>query len=143
MCKAGDPTTRCSRGCLNSTNRFPSRGKREAVSQSGRHFISQGPLRLRRSAESGELPGKKRRGWRDGCRHWGSATDRSSLSFSPEPEPGLHRRVCPRSSGYDQRSGRVQNQDVRPQISAAAHAGQRHGPVKQPSPGLNSSLFLQ
>lgn len=141
MCKAGDPNTRCSQGCLNS-NRFLARRKREAVSQSGRHFISQGPLRLRGSAESGELPGKKRRDWREGCRHWGSATDRACLSFSPEPEPGLHRRVCPRSSGHDQRSGRVQNQDVQNRISAAGHAGERHGPVKQPSPGLNSSLFL-
>ncbi|XP_056871338.1 uncharacterized protein LOC130515209 [Takifugu flavidus] len=56
MCKAGDPNTRCSRGCLNSSNRPAPRWKREAVSQSGRHFISQGPLRLRGSAESGELP---------------------------------------------------------------------------------------
>ncbi|XP_029353852.1 uncharacterized protein LOC115040881 isoform X3 [Echeneis naucrates] len=55
MCEAGYPSSRCSQGCINST--WPSghhhhhRRKREAVIQSGNHFISQGPLRLRRSAE--------------------------------------------------------------------------------------------
>ncbi|XP_077375412.1 uncharacterized protein LOC144017570 [Festucalex cinctus] len=56
MCEAGNPHTRCSRGCINST--FPNgnqhRGKREAVIQSANHFVSQGPLRLQRSAETNE-----------------------------------------------------------------------------------------
>ncbi|KAM4744350.1 CUB and zona pellucida-like domain-containing protein 1 [Anableps anableps] len=52
MCEAGNPNTRCSQGCINSTmhNSF-SRRKREALIESGEHFISQGPLRLRREAD--------------------------------------------------------------------------------------------
>ncbi|XP_075873583.1 uncharacterized protein LOC142882803 [Nelusetta ayraudi] len=45
MCEDGNPNTRCARGCQKS-----GRGKREAVSESSLHFISQGPLRLKRSA---------------------------------------------------------------------------------------------
>ncbi|KAF3832265.1 hypothetical protein F7725_025930 [Dissostichus mawsoni] len=46
MCEAGSSGTRCSQGCINS----PLTGhhhhhKREAITQSARHFISQGPLR--------------------------------------------------------------------------------------------------
>ncbi|XP_068438232.1 ZP domain-containing protein-like [Clinocottus analis] len=58
MCEAGSPDTRCSQGCINST--MPSswathhRRKREVVTQSSRHFVSQGPLRLKRSAEINE-----------------------------------------------------------------------------------------
>lgn len=65
---------------------------------------------------------------------WGPPYDRVPLSGSPEPEPGVRRRVCPRGSGHDQRSGRVQNQDVHGPVPASAHAGERHGPVKQPAP---------
>ncbi|XP_071346039.1 uncharacterized protein [Trachinotus anak] len=57
MCEAGAPNTRCSQGCINST--WPSghhqhhhRRRREAAIQTANHFVSQGPLRLRRSAES-------------------------------------------------------------------------------------------
>ncbi|XP_077419563.1 uncharacterized protein LOC144050305 [Vanacampus margaritifer] len=55
MCEAGNPHTRCSRGCINDTwSDGHRRGKREAVIQSANHFVSQGPLRLKRSAESNE-----------------------------------------------------------------------------------------
>ncbi|XP_023257438.1 uncharacterized protein LOC111651662 [Seriola lalandi dorsalis] len=55
MCEAGVPNTRCSQGCINST--WPSghhhhNRKREAVVQTANHYVSQGPLRLRRSAET-------------------------------------------------------------------------------------------
>ncbi|AWP01050.1 CUB/zona pellucida-like domains 1-like protein-like [Scophthalmus maximus] len=50
MCEAGNTNTRCSMGCINSTG--PVRGKREAHIQTANHFVSQGPLRLRRSAQS-------------------------------------------------------------------------------------------
>nr|XP_019961834.1 PREDICTED: ZP domain-containing protein-like isoform X2 [Paralichthys olivaceus] len=52
MCEAGNSGTRCSKGCMNSTFSSPRRWKREAVIQSANHFVSQGPLRLRRSSES-------------------------------------------------------------------------------------------
>ncbi|XP_038149436.1 uncharacterized protein LOC119788849 [Cyprinodon tularosa] len=52
MCEAGNPNTRCSQGCMNSTwSHFSSRRKRETVVQSGKHLVSQGPLRLRRAAD--------------------------------------------------------------------------------------------
>lgn len=60
MCEAGNPNTRCSRGCINSTrsgSHHHHHRKREAVIQSASHFVSQGPLRLRRSAESTENTG--------------------------------------------------------------------------------------
>ncbi|XP_054627870.1 uncharacterized protein LOC129179067 isoform X2 [Dunckerocampus dactyliophorus] len=55
VCEAGVPSTRCSRGCINST--WPGQEehhyrKREAAIQSANHFVSQGPLRLKKSAES-------------------------------------------------------------------------------------------
>ncbi|XP_059211324.1 ZP domain-containing protein-like [Centropristis striata] len=60
MCEVESPSTRCSQGCINSRARRDSRQhhqvKREAPNQSLRHFISQGPLRLKRSAESSERP---------------------------------------------------------------------------------------
>ncbi|CAK6978955.1 Hypothetical predicted protein [Scomber scombrus] len=54
MCEAGNPNTRCSRGCINSTRSGGHQHhhrKREAVIQSANHFVSQGPLRLKRAAE--------------------------------------------------------------------------------------------
>jgi len=59
MCEAGSPNTRFSQGCINSTMTnvwTPNhhRRRREVVAQSSRHFVSQGPLRLKRSAESNE-----------------------------------------------------------------------------------------
>ncbi|KAL1249044.1 hypothetical protein QQF64_022362 [Cirrhinus molitorella] len=52
ICQANNPNTRCAQGCTNSTQVAPSSHvhKREAAIQTGSHFISQGPLRLRRSA---------------------------------------------------------------------------------------------
>ncbi|XP_077443285.1 uncharacterized protein LOC144064523 isoform X2 [Stigmatopora argus] len=50
MCEAGNPNTRCSQGCINTTLSHHNK-KREAVIQSANHFVSQGPLRLQRSAE--------------------------------------------------------------------------------------------
>ncbi|XP_057703273.1 uncharacterized protein LOC130922448 [Corythoichthys intestinalis] len=51
MCEAGNPYTRCSKGCINTTSNHHYY-KREAVIQSANHLVSQGPLRLQRSAES-------------------------------------------------------------------------------------------
>ncbi|KTF82630.1 hypothetical protein cypCar_00034345 [Cyprinus carpio] len=52
ICEANNPNTRCSQGCVNSTVAPPAHHhhKREAPIQSASHFISQGPLRLKRSA---------------------------------------------------------------------------------------------
>ncbi|XP_061889682.1 uncharacterized protein LOC133640120 [Entelurus aequoreus] len=54
VCEAGAPNTRCSKGCINSTGTAEGHHhkKREAVIQSANHFVSQGPLRLKRSADS-------------------------------------------------------------------------------------------
>ncbi|KAM9766063.1 uncharacterized protein ACNS7B_003659 [Menidia menidia] len=54
MCEAGNPNTRCAQGCMNTTLLSGHHlHKREAVIQSGAHLVSQGPLRLRRSADGG------------------------------------------------------------------------------------------
>ncbi|XP_016396148.1 deleted in malignant brain tumors 1 protein-like [Sinocyclocheilus rhinocerous] len=52
ICQANNPNTRCAQGCTNGTRVAPSSHvhKREAAIQTKSHFISQGPLRLRRSA---------------------------------------------------------------------------------------------
>ncbi|KAK9953614.1 hypothetical protein ABG768_017596 [Culter alburnus] len=52
ICQANNPNTRCAQGCTNGTVVAPSSHvhKREAAIQTGSHFISQGPLRLKRSA---------------------------------------------------------------------------------------------
>nr|XP_020443985.1 CUB and zona pellucida-like domain-containing protein 1 [Monopterus albus] len=58
ICEAGNPNTRCSQGCINSTwsgGYHHHQRKREAVIQSANHLVSQGPLRLRRSAASTRL----------------------------------------------------------------------------------------
>ncbi|XP_045897912.1 ZP domain-containing protein-like [Micropterus dolomieu] len=55
MCEVGDPNSRCSQGCINSTSpdsQHHNHQKREAATQSLRHLVSQGPLRFRRSAEN-------------------------------------------------------------------------------------------
>ncbi|XP_056334793.1 ZP domain-containing protein [Danio aesculapii] len=53
MCEANNPNTRCSQGCINSTTAPPSHriDKRDAPIQTSSHFISQGPIRLKRSVE--------------------------------------------------------------------------------------------
>ncbi|KAM4617837.1 uncharacterized protein O3C94_021722 isoform 2-T2 [Discoglossus pictus] len=48
LCKSGDPNTRCARGCVTS----PHRRKRSLGSETQQHFISQGPLRLKREVSS-------------------------------------------------------------------------------------------
>ncbi|XP_019211762.1 uncharacterized protein LOC100710538 [Oreochromis niloticus] len=54
MCEAGNPDSRCSQGCINSTSNdhhHSHRRKRDSAIQTATHFISQGPLRLKRSAD--------------------------------------------------------------------------------------------
>ncbi|KAG7283724.1 hypothetical protein CRUP_034348 [Coryphaenoides rupestris] len=51
LCEAGNPDTRCTRGCVPPTP-MHHRRKRAAVIETGAHFISQGPLRLRGTQES-------------------------------------------------------------------------------------------
>lgn len=48
LCEVGVPGTRCSEGCITS-NSGSSRVKREAVAQTSKHTISQGPLHLKTS----------------------------------------------------------------------------------------------
>ncbi|XP_051579969.1 CUB and zona pellucida-like domain-containing protein 1 isoform X2 [Myxocyprinus asiaticus] len=51
ICEVNNPNTRCSQGCINSTVAPPTHhhSKREAPIQTDSHFISQGPLQLKRS----------------------------------------------------------------------------------------------
>ncbi|CAI5646363.1 unnamed protein product [Oreochromis niloticus] len=54
VCEAGNPNTRYSQGCINSTSNAHHHShhrKRGAIMQTAQHFISQGPLRLKRSAD--------------------------------------------------------------------------------------------
>ncbi|XP_043915624.1 uncharacterized protein LOC122791765 [Protopterus annectens] len=46
LCKWGDDHTRCTEGCINGTQSRHRLGKRSIASETQRHFISQGPLRL-------------------------------------------------------------------------------------------------
>ncbi|KAK5873573.1 hypothetical protein PBY51_018606 [Eleginops maclovinus] len=58
MCEAGSSGTRCSQGCIISpVSGHHQHRKREANAQTARHFVSQGPLRRKRSAESTGSPG--------------------------------------------------------------------------------------
>ncbi|XP_055363453.1 ZP domain-containing protein-like [Betta splendens] len=52
-CKKGNSDTRCSQGCIESARSV--RHKRDVASQNENLFISQGPLRLRRSAENSRI----------------------------------------------------------------------------------------
>ncbi|XP_042070876.1 uncharacterized protein LOC102297186 [Haplochromis burtoni] len=53
MCEAGNPNSRCSQGCINSNHHHHShRRKRDSAIQTAAHFVSQGPLRLKRSADT-------------------------------------------------------------------------------------------
>ncbi|XP_055029609.2 uncharacterized protein [Misgurnus anguillicaudatus] len=54
ICEANNPFTRCSQGCTNTTVSPLTRHlqKREAPIQTASHFISQGPLRLRRASQA-------------------------------------------------------------------------------------------
>ncbi|XP_074522563.1 CUB and zona pellucida-like domain-containing protein 1 [Halichoeres trimaculatus] len=61
VCRAGDPDTRCSQGCITSTtpsNALRGRQKRAVGTQSSLHHISQGPLCAPREKRS-LSPGKK------------------------------------------------------------------------------------
>ncbi|CAN9506615.1 unnamed protein product [Ophioblennius macclurei] len=49
LCESGVPGTRCSQGCIESGSR---RRRREAPGQTSSHFISQGPLHLRKASPS-------------------------------------------------------------------------------------------
>ncbi|XP_030633821.1 CUB and zona pellucida-like domain-containing protein 1 [Chanos chanos] len=62
LCEAGNPNTRCSEGCSNTTAAFsvPHRHRRDAPIQTGNHYISQGPLRLRRSTGRSEVSGTQK-----------------------------------------------------------------------------------
>ncbi|KAM4723143.1 uncharacterized protein WCC33_009370 [Rhinophrynus dorsalis] len=56
LCKLGEPNTRCTRGCINSSllNANQLRSRRSLTSESQQHFISQGPLRMmKRSVSTG------------------------------------------------------------------------------------------
>uniref|UniRef100_W5M9C5 ZP domain-containing protein n=1 Tax=Lepisosteus oculatus TaxID=7918 RepID=W5M9C5_LEPOC len=54
LCQAGNPYTRCAQGCTNGTSIYDGHHlqKRDLVSQTARHYISQGPVRLARSSGS-------------------------------------------------------------------------------------------
>ncbi|KAM7014991.1 uncharacterized protein LKV04_013129 [Tautogolabrus adspersus] len=55
MCQAGEPNTRCSQGCMNNLG-GSDRRKRDTATQTSSHLVSQGPLRMKRSAERAESP---------------------------------------------------------------------------------------
>uniref|UniRef100_A0AAY5KC04 ZP domain-containing protein n=2 Tax=Esox lucius TaxID=8010 RepID=A0AAY5KC04_ESOLU len=55
LCEAGNPNTRCDQGCINENSMTTpphNRLVREAVLETATHYISQGPLRMRRSTDS-------------------------------------------------------------------------------------------
>ncbi|XP_062386958.1 cartilage matrix protein-like [Sardina pilchardus] len=52
LCKVGVPGSRCSQGCTNSSVSGHRISKRETPVQTAKHYISQGPLRLRRDLAS-------------------------------------------------------------------------------------------
>ena len=123
MCKAGENGTRCSRGCTNSTSGSVSRrAKREALSQTSIHFISQGPLRLRRSAQLSGDPGTNTDRFPFAlylpCFRLNSncASLLASDEPRPEPEPCSHRWMSSCSCGHGQCSRHVQGQDLQGQI---------------------------
>uniref|UniRef100_W5M9B2 ZP domain-containing protein n=1 Tax=Lepisosteus oculatus TaxID=7918 RepID=W5M9B2_LEPOC len=54
LCQAGNPYTRCAQGCTNGTSNSHGHHlhRRAVASQTARHYISQGPVRLTRSTGS-------------------------------------------------------------------------------------------
>lgn len=126
MCEAGNPNSRCSQGCSNSTSGHRN-SKRSVVTQTSRHFISQGPLRLRRSAQEGAgSSGMKTESVffiaRLPCLRSSSNCFLSPFSSGePEPEPCVHRWMCSCSCGHDQCSGPVQSQNVEGWLPASVH----------------------
>uniref|UniRef100_UPI003AB00A4B ZP domain-containing protein-like n=1 Tax=Centroberyx gerrardi TaxID=166262 RepID=UPI003AB00A4B len=51
LCETGVPGTRCTQGCIRS-NSGNQRRKREAIAETARHSISQGPMRLFKTSDS-------------------------------------------------------------------------------------------
>ena len=128
MCEEGNPNSRCSQGCINSTWSGRSQHriqKREAVTQSSRHQVSQGPLRLRRSADRTEGPGMKTGSLFLTAHLPCLRSDSNYASFfssdEPESEPGVHRWMSPCSRWHDLCSGHVQSQNVEGQIPTSAY----------------------
>ncbi|XP_041918017.1 uncharacterized protein LOC121682080 [Alosa sapidissima] len=58
LCEAGNPNTRCSQGCTNATASpaVHHHHRREAPIQTTSHYVSQGPVRLSRSADIRDAP---------------------------------------------------------------------------------------
>ncbi|KAM9411674.1 ZP domain-containing protein-like isoform 1-T2 [Salvelinus alpinus] len=54
LCETGNTNTRCAQGCINDTTATTPqhRQEREAALETNPHYISQGPLRVRRSADT-------------------------------------------------------------------------------------------
>ncbi|XP_068117649.1 uncharacterized protein [Hyperolius riggenbachi] len=53
LCKDGDLNTRCTRGCITKSEAaFNNRRRRSLVSESQKHFISQGPVRMKRETST-------------------------------------------------------------------------------------------
>ncbi|XP_036399259.1 ZP domain-containing protein-like [Megalops cyprinoides] len=52
LCQAGDPSTRCAQGCSNATAApaVHHHVRRSVAAETSRHYISQGPLRLKRNS---------------------------------------------------------------------------------------------
>ena len=111
LCEAGNNNTRCAKGCVTS-NQQHHRRKREAVMETGVHFISQGPLRLRSTPASGS------RGNVETLHLWLYIANNNIIfktstydflkylvfiysSNRSESEPGLHRRMPSSSNCHD------------------------------------------
>uniref|UniRef100_A0A3P9KAY5 ZP domain-containing protein n=1 Tax=Oryzias latipes TaxID=8090 RepID=A0A3P9KAY5_ORYLA len=111
VCEAGNPNTRCSQGCMNSSssNDHHHIHKREAGVQSGAHFISQGPLRLHSDNSASGMYGSPEEVSKSVCEpDWVSS---ACLVSRDEPEPGLHRRMSSGCCGNDLWRGRLQDQN--------------------------------
>lgn len=124
ICEANNPNTRCSQGCTNNPVPPPPHHhhKREAAVQTGSHFISQGPLRLRRAT----------RKIRFACvvnahiiiwhvpHHRYYSHFRGHCKPRCESEPCCHHWLSPSSGCHGVRSGHLQIQDVKDHIPALA-----------------------
>ncbi|CAH2326039.1 Hypothetical predicted protein [Pelobates cultripes] len=59
LCKLGDPNTRCAQGCTSKSSETNAhRRRRSLTSESLQHFISQGPLRMKRQSPNQDSDGK-------------------------------------------------------------------------------------
>ncbi|XP_023806731.1 uncharacterized protein LOC111946765 [Oryzias latipes] len=111
VCEAGNPNTRCSQGCMNSSssNDHHHIHKREAGVQSGAHFISQGPLRLHSDNSVSGKYGSPEEVSESVCEPDGVSS--ACLVSRDEPEPGLHGRMSSGCCGNDLWHGRLQDQN--------------------------------